>query len=117
MNATIALTKNDHTYYFYCTAFSNPGVNLTLYDTNSMLPLTTFNNSYYHTYCYTNYGCYSYLTVYFQFADNSFDNMSSVTCAATSYNNLVFLSNSISRNVLVLQAGKLEKILQKSSSI
>ena len=106
MNATIALTKNNHTYYFSCSSFSNPGVNLTLYDTNSMLPLTTFNNSNYYTYCYTNYGCYSYLSVNFKFTDNSFDNMNSVTCAATSYNHLVFLSNSIRRNVLVIQSGE-----------
>ena len=105
-NETILLTKNDHTYYISCNAYSKPAVNLTLYDTNSMIPLSNFrNDTSYYNWGWSSYGYYSYLNVYFQFLDDRFDSMTSLTCAATSLNPLVPLSSSITKNITVIQAG------------
>ena len=107
-NELIILTKNDHIYNISCSTYSNPAVNLTLYDTYSMIPFSNFqtDTSFIYRGC-SSLGYYSFLNVNFQFLDNKFDNMTSLTCAATSSNPLVYLSSSITKNVTVIQAGNI----------
>jgi hypothetical protein len=100
-NQTILLTKNSTIYTFFCASVnSKPDVNLTLYDSNSLIPLSTPSNSFLENSCNGSL-CTNILRVDFQFTDNSFDNMVSLTCAANSSNALVPLTATISRNVTV----------------
>jgi len=101
-NQTILLTKNSTIYTFFCASvISKPDVNLTLYDSNSLIPLSTPSNSFLENSCNGSL-CTNILRVDFQFTDNSFDNMVSLTCAANSSNALVPLTATISRNVTVV---------------
>ena len=102
----IILTKDTQTYKIVCASInSNPDVNLTLYDTNTLIPLSTNSNSILQNSCNSNI-CTNILQVDFQFIDNRFDSMTSLTCAANSSNPLVPLSTTINRNTLVLKPGK-----------
>ena len=106
-NQTILLTKNSLTYKIICASVdSNPDVNLTLYDTNSLISLSTSSNSILQTSCNSSL-CTNILQVNFQFTDNSFDSMTSLTCAANSSNSLVPLRETITRNVTVILPRKL----------
>jgi len=106
-NQTILLTKNSLTYKIICASVdSNPDVNLTLYDTNSLISLSTSSNSILQNSCNSNL-CTNILQVNFQFTDNSFDSMTSLTCAANSSNPLVPLRETISRNVTVILPRKI----------
>ena len=111
---TIILTKNNQTYTITCASVdSNPDVNLTLFDTNSLISLSTSSNSLLKNSCNSSL-CTNILQVNFQFSDNSFDNMTSLTCAANSSNPLVPLTTSISRNTLVLKPGRKKFPLKKN---
>jgi hypothetical protein len=106
-NQTILLTKNSLSYKIICASVdSNPDVNLTLYDTNSLIPLSTSSNSILQNSCNSSL-CTNILQVDFQFIDNRFDSMTSLTCAANSSNSLVPLRETITRNVTVLLPRKL----------
>ena len=101
-NQTISLTKNATTYQIACVSIdSNPDVNLSLYDTNSLISLSTSSNSVLQNSCNQTNLCRNILQVNFQFTDNKFDSMTSLTCAANSSNPQVSLNTSISRNVSV----------------
>jgi len=105
-NQTISLTKDltkNTTYQIICASIdSNPDVNLTLYDTNSLIPLSTNSNSFVQNSCNQTNLCRNILQVNFQFTDNKFDSLTSITCAANSSNPQVSLSTSINRNVSVI---------------
>ena len=93
------MNKNNHTYGICCQTVSNPLVNYTLYDTDTMMPFTNIYNN--NTYLWT-LGSTSQLTVSLQLTDNRLDNIRSITCAATSSNPRVpFNETTISRNVTV----------------
>ena len=105
-NQTISLTKDSTTnpiYQIVCLSTdSNPDVNLTLYDTNSLISLSTSSNSAVQKTCNTTNLCRNILQVNFQFNnDTRFDSMNSLTCTANSTNPQVTLSASVSRNVSV----------------
>ena len=97
-------------YIFSCSLFSNQGVNLTIYDTDSMISLANPYNSHLNQSCDPNTGCQSNLYVYFQWTNNTYDNMKSVTCAASSTNNQTLLPSPISIGVYVLPSGKSLKL-------
>ena len=107
-NKTITLIKNSaqQTYQIYCSSsYSNPDVNLTLYDTNSLISLSSSSNSFIQKSC--NFSlCQNILKVDFQFKDDRFNNMTSFTCAANSINPQVPLVSTISQNVSVIIQGK-----------
>ena len=103
-NQTISLWKNasNPIYQIVClSSDSNPDVNLTLYDTNSLIPLSTSSNSVIQNSCNISNLCRNILQVNFQFTDNKFDDMTSISCVANSSNPQVPLTASISRNVSV----------------
>ena len=103
---TPVLIKNNQSYSFYCSILSYPCANITIYDTATMKQLSNANNSWSYSSSYQLY-CYSSISVNFRFTDDTFDNMTSITCAANSINPQVSFSNStISKNVLVLLRGK-----------
>jgi hypothetical protein len=107
-NKTITLIKNSaqQIYQIYCSSSnSNPDVNLTLYDTNSLIPLTSGSNYFIQKSCNLSL-CQNVLKVDFQFKDDRFNNMTSFTCAANSSNPAVQLVSSISQNVSVIIQGK-----------
>ena len=92
-------TKNT-TYFITCaTIKSKPDVNLTLYDTNSMKSLSTGSNSVSSDVCDSYDLCTNILQVNFQFQDNSFDSLNSLTCSANSISSNVPLLVSLQRNV------------------
>jgi len=104
-NQTISLAKNSSNliYQITCSSVdSNPDVNLTLYDTNSLISLSNNLNSVVLKTCNDSiHLCSNTLQVNFQFVDNRFDNMNSLTCAVNSTNPQVPLIETISRNVTV----------------
>ena len=107
-NQTILFIKNSakQTYQIYCSsANSNPDVNLTLYDTNTLIPLSSEFNSFTQKSCNLSL-CLNILQVNFQFTDDRFDNMTSFTCAANSSNPEVPLATSINQNVSVIIQGR-----------
>lgn len=98
-NDTISLSSNQ-TYKFVCTAINaKPDVDLSLYDSNSLLPLSNGANNKSTGFCDANNLCSKILQVDFQFVDPRFNNMSSLTCQANSNNPQVNLTTSIQRNV------------------
>ena len=103
-NGTINLiNQNNEIHRFVCTALnSKPDVVLSLYDTNTGLPLSDGLNNKSTGFCDSNNLCSQVLQVDFQFTDSRFLNMSSLTCAAVSNNPNVDLTTSIQRNVTIL---------------
>ena len=101
------LNQNNETYRFVCSALnSKPDVVLSLYDTNTGLPLSDGLNNKSTGLCDPNNLCTQLLQVDFQFTDSRFLNMTSLTCSATSTNSQVDLIATISRNVTVKTLGK-----------
>lgn len=107
-NQTATIIKNNDTYYFNCYTYSNPCVNLTMYDTDSMMALSNYSYNYYD---WINNKCSSSAYFYIRFSDDDskFDNMKSITCAASSLNPRANLTSSIVGNVLVV------KLISKNS--
>ena len=104
-NQTITLANNllNTTYPIICASIdSKPDVNLTVYDTNSLIPLATTSNSVLSKTCKTTNVCTSILLVNFQFTNNLFNYMTSLTCSAISLNPQIPLVSYISRNATVL---------------
>jgi hypothetical protein len=94
--------KSNQTYQIVCAAVNaKPNVNLTLYDTTSMRSLSTSSNSLVQESCGAYDLCTDILQVNFQFQDNSFDNMTSLTCSANSSDLDVPLNSKTSRNVTI----------------
>ena len=107
-NQTISFFKNSLNYQFVCSSIdSNPDVNLSLYDTNSLISLATNANSVIQKICNaTTNLCRNILQVNFKFNDNSLDNLTSLTCAANSSNSDISLYTYITRKVSVLLPGR-----------
>ena len=94
--------KSNQTYQIICSAINaKPNVNLTLYDTTSLKSLSTSSNSVIQENCGAYDLCTDILQVNFQFQDNSFDNMTSLTCSANSSDLDVPLYRTTSRNVTI----------------
>jgi hypothetical protein len=92
----------DNVYKMVCTAInSKPDVDLLLYDSNTLLPLSDGLNNKSTGFCDTNDLCTRILQVDFQFADTKFINMTSLTCAARSNDDRVDLFASLQRKVSV----------------
>ena len=103
-NQTISLINgNNAIYKIVCSAVdAKPDVNLYLYDTSTLLPLSNGANNKTAGQCDGNNLCTKILQVEFQFTDSSFNNINSLTCAAISNNPNINLTTSIQRNVTVL---------------
>jgi len=100
-NDSISLSFNQ-TYKFVCSAINaKPDVNLSLYDSTSLLPLSNGANNKSTSFCDPNSLCTTILQVDFQYVDPRFNNMSSLTCLANSNNPQVNLTTSIQRNVAI----------------
>jgi hypothetical protein len=102
-NQTLNLTKDfsKNTTYFISCASSNskPDVNLALFDTKTNNSLSNSGNTLSYDQCDSNNLCTKLIQVSFQFQDNSFDSLNSITCSANSLNSSVPLSVSLQRNV------------------
>ncbi len=103
-NQTITLINgNNAIYKIVCSALNaKPDVDLFLFDSNSLLPLSNGINNKTAGQCDANNLCTKILQVNFEFNDSSFNNMNSLTCAAVSNNPNVNLTTSIQRSVSVL---------------
>lgn len=80
---------------------SRPDITLTLYDTQSLLPLSTSLNSNNTKSCLQSNVCTNLLYVYFQFQNNQFNSLNSISCSANSTNLNVPLLSVITRNVTI----------------
>ena len=97
-------------YQIVCTSVtSKPDVSLSLYDTNTVSSISNSQNSIISNSCDSNNLCTNILQVNFQFLDNSFNEMTSLSCSANSKNVLIPLTQTISRNVNVQVIGKMLK--------
>ena len=74
-------------------------MNLTLYDTKTNQSLSNSVNTITQETCNSFNLCIKIIQVNFQFQDNSFDNLNSLTCSAFSKNNNVPLTISLQLNV------------------
>jgi hypothetical protein len=99
----ISLLK-DNLYIFECSAFSNPGVSLSLYDTNTNAILSLPNNTISSQNC-NSYGiaCTTNISVSLHIVKNQYDNLTSVICVATSLNENISLAANLSQLVMVSQ--------------
>ena len=97
----------DNLYIFTCSAYSNPGVSLSLYDTttSSNKILLSYSNSTISSLTCNSYGvgCMANITVSLEIVKNQFDNMTSVTCEAISLNSNIYLSTNLTQSVIVPQ--------------
>ena len=104
-NQTITLVNDltNTTYPIICAAiYSKPDVSLTLYDTNTLAPLSTNSNSINSKQCQATNVCTNILQVNFRFTNNLFDHMTSVSCSTNSLNPTVPLFSSITINTTVI---------------
>ena len=96
------IVSNITTYKIACSAVnSKPDVDLSIFDTNSLLSLSNGLNNKSYGFCDTKNLCTSVLEIDFQVYDARLYNMTSLTCATTSRNPLVSLSASTQRNISV----------------
>ena len=108
-NDTIFLNKNNQVNIITCASVnSNPDVSLSIYDTNSMLPISTASNSIIQKSC-NNSLCTNILQVNFQITGNSFDNLTSLTCFVNSTNSQVALTSLTSRAVSFITPGRVNE--------
>ena len=99
--ALISLLK-DNLYIFECSAYSNPGVSLSLYDTNTNTLLSLQNNTISSQNCNSyGVGCTTNISVSLQIVKNQYDNLTSVICVSTSLNANISLSANLSQRVIV----------------
>lgn len=113
-NESISLIVSNITAYkIACSAVnSKPDVDLSIYDTNTLLPLSNGLNNKSTGFCDANNLCTSVLEVDFQVYDSRFYNMTSLTCATRSKNPQVDLSVSTQRNISVKARSNNEKNLK-----
>ena len=107
-NQTINLINDlsNRIYPIVCASItSKPDVTLSLFDKNSLLPLSTSQNSILQNTCNSFSICTNVLQVNFQFTDNSFNNLTSIGCSANSSNINVPLYSVIYRNASVFVTG------------
>ena len=90
--------------------YSRPDITLTLYDTQSLLPLSTSLNSNNTKSCLQSNVCTNILYVYFQFQNNQFNSLNSISCSANSTNPNVPLLSVITRNATISSKYKFERM-------
>ena len=112
-NSTINLiNQKNEIQRFICSALNaKPDVVLSMYDTNTGLPLSDGFNNKSTGLCDSNNLCTQVLQIDFQFTDSRFLNMTSLTCAAVSNNPNVNLTSSIQRNVTILSISPTTSII------
>ena len=99
--AIINILKNN-LYIFTCSAYSNPGVSLTLYDTNTRKVLSLPNNTASTLNCNSfGIGCTTNITVSLDFTNSQLYNLTSVTCEAKSLNVNIYLSTNLTQFLIV----------------
>ena len=103
-------TFKNNLYVFECSAYSNPGVSLSLYNTNTNKLLSFQNNTISFVNCNSNgIGCTTNISVSLIFTNSLYDNMTSVQCVSTSLNfTNIKLSTNITQNVAILQSSILK---------
>jgi len=108
----IGLLKNN-LYVFQCSAYSNPGVSLSLYNKDTKKYLSNKNNTISSLACNSyGIGCTAIISVTLDFTNSQFSNMTSVTCLATSLNSTnEYLTANLTQNIAVLQTGALKTFL------
>ena len=118
--SVINLTNDgvNRTYQFVCSAInSKPDVNLLVYDSHLLLPLSSSQNSIVSGSCTSINVCTKILQINFQLLGSKFTNISSLTCSANSTNSLIPLYSTISRNVTVKQIGLFLLFIDKFFSL
>jgi hypothetical protein len=105
LSGTVIKLLKNHNHVVECSAYSYPAVNLSIYNTNTKKVLSLPNNTISSLSC-NSYSCTSNISVSLVLATGQFDNLTSVTCLATSLNSTSYLSLSanLTQNVAVLQA-------------
>jgi len=101
----INLVKNN-LYVLTCSAFANPGVSLIIYDTNTKKSLSTSNNTISSSSCNSHGGgCSANISIQLELATSQYDNLTSVTCEATSINPSISLTEVTSKIVVISPTG------------
>ncbi len=101
LGTLISLLK-DSLYVIECSAYSNPGVSLSLYDTNTNTLLSLPNNTISSRICNSyGVGCTTNISVSLHIVKNQYDNLTSLTCVSTSLNENISLSANLSQKVIV----------------
>ncbi len=96
----------NRTFQIVCSSIkSRPDVALSIFDSDSLLSLSNGQNTIKQGMCEAYNICTEILQINFQFQDNSFNNMKSLTCLANSTNTLIPLISTLSRNVSVKLVG------------
>jgi glycerol uptake facilitator-like aquaporin len=102
VTGTLISLLKDNLYIFNCSAHSNPGVSLSLYDTTTNNLLSLQNNTISYRNCVSyGFGCTANILVSLQIDKNHFNNLTSVTCLAKSLVENVSLSANLSQSVIV----------------
>ncbi len=102
VSGTLISLLKDSLYVIECSAYSNPGVSLSLYDKNTNAILSLPNNTISSRNCNSyGVGCTTNISVSLQIAKNQYDNLTSVTCVSTSLNANISLSANLSQKVIV----------------
>ena len=102
LSGTLISLLKDNLYIFTCSVYSNPGVSLSIYDTNTRSVLSLSNNTISSLNCGSyGIGCSANISVSLEIVKNQYENLTSVTCEATSLNPSVPLSANLSQNVIV----------------
>jgi hypothetical protein len=102
VSGTVISLLKDTLYIIECSAYSNPGVSLSLYDTNTNTLLSFPNNTISSQNCNSyGVGCTTNISVSLQIVNNQYDNLTSVTCVSTSLNGNISLSANMSQSVIV----------------
>ncbi len=110
ISGTLISLLKDSLYVIECSAYSNPGVSLSLYDTNTNTLLSLPNNTISSQNCNSyGVGCTTNISVSLQIVKNQYDNLTSVTCVSTSLNANISLSGNLSQLVMVSQKSKTKK--------
>ena len=110
ISGTLISLLEDNFYIFECSAYSNPGVSLSLYDTNTNAILSLPNNTISSQNCNSyEVGCTTNISVSLHIVKNQYDNLTTVTCVSTSLNENISLSANLSQLVMVSQKSKTKK--------
>ena len=107
INSSLTLIQTKF-YQISCYSSSPQLVNLTVYNTDSLIPLLKNASYFAYNYCFVlnNYNCYNtYYSGWVDFTEIGFENLNSITCGSTAVNPLLSLSNSVSIDVKVLETG------------
>jgi hypothetical protein len=102
LSGTIINLLKNNIYVFECSAFSNPGVSLFLYDTNTNKLLSDSYNTISSLKCNSyGIGCAAKNSVSIETFSTQFDNMTSITCMSKSLNSNVSLSANLTQSLTI----------------